>query len=167
MTGTLEFNSSVYYRFAALNLNMLANKEHLESMTLDERKEVVSTFIQATLEAVPGMTESNSGRKNSMNGYTRPAYVLGIVREKGHPVQLINAFEKPVWTGKGNGIMATSIDKLQKEEQQHDKTWKLDKHRIARAVMIEDKYKASGEDKVEGEVVDIDEFVAEFLSHVE
>ncbi|MEN8232815.1 MAG: type I-E CRISPR-associated protein Cas7/Cse4/CasC, partial [Thermodesulfobacteriota bacterium] len=44
ITGTLEYNSSVYYRFAALNLDMLADEEHLACMTKDERKEVVSTF---------------------------------------------------------------------------------------------------------------------------
>ena len=38
MTGTLEFNSSVYYRFAALNLDMLADKDHLRCMDVDERK---------------------------------------------------------------------------------------------------------------------------------
>ena len=152
MTGTLEFNSSVYYRFAALNLGMLADKAHLSSMTVDERKEVVSAFIQATLEAVPGMTESNSGRKNSMNGYTRPAYVLGIVRDKGHPVQLINAFEEPVWTGAGKGIMNASIDKLKKEEEVLNKTWKLDKHQVERAVMPG---------------VDVDEFISRLVAHVE
>jgi len=153
MTGTLEFNSSVYYRFAALNLGMLSDEEHLAAMTLSERKEVVSAFIRATLEAVPGMTESNSGRKNSMNGYTRPAYVLGIVRDKGHPVQLINAFEQPVWTGSGKGIMASSIEALKKEEQQLNTIWKLDKHRIARTVIPEDK--------------DVDKFIEELVNHAE
>jgi len=171
MTGTLEFNSSVYYRFAALNLGMLADKEHLESMTLDERKKVVSTFIQATLEAVPGMTKTNSGRKNSMNGYTRPAYVLGIVRDKGHPVQLINAFEQPVWTGAGKGVMASSINELIKEEEQQKKTWGLDKNQIARAVLLEDKYKGSDKDSkkinVADEVLNADEFIAELVNHVE
>jgi CRISPR system Cascade subunit CasC len=132
MTGTLEYNSSVYYRFAALNLNMLSDKEHLACMAPEERKEVVTAFTRATLEAVPGMTESNSGRKNSMNGYTRPSYVLGIIREKGHPIQFINAFEDPIWSGAGRGIMKASIEKLQKEEQQQNKIWKLEKEQLLR-----------------------------------
>jgi CRISPR system Cascade subunit CasC len=152
MTGTLEFNSSVYYRFAAVNLGMLADKEHLACMNSDERKDVMTAFIQATLEAVPGMTESNSGRKNSMNGYTRPAYVLGVVRDKGHPVQLVNAFEQPVWNASGRGIMSASIEKLKEEEEQLNKVWKLDRHRVAKAVIPE---------------VDIDEFIAELVQHVE
>lgn len=152
MTGTLEFNSSVYYRFAALNLDMLADKEHLACMTIDERKEVISAFVRAILEAVPGMTASNSGRKNSMNGYTRPSYVLGIVRKKGHPIQFVNAFEDPVWAGAGRGIMKASIEKLQKEEKQQNTTWKLNEHELGRAV-IPDK--------------NIDEFIEEIVKHVE
>ncbi|MDD2661111.1 MAG: type I-E CRISPR-associated protein Cas7/Cse4/CasC [Methylococcales bacterium] len=151
MTGTLEFNSSVYYRFAALNLDMLADEKHLACMSQDERKEVVEAFIKATLEAVPGMTSSNSGRKNSMNGYTRPAYVLGIVREKGHPIQFVNAFEKPIWTIPGKGLMEASIEALKQEESQQNTTWKLDKNELARAVLPEK---------------DVDQFIAELVSHV-
>ncbi len=152
MTGTLEFNSSVYYRFAALNMDMLADKEHLACMTIDERKEVVSAFVRATIEAVPGMTASNSGRKNSMNGYTRPSYVLGIVREKGHPIQFVNAFEEPVWAGAGRGIMTASIEKLQKEEEQQNTTWKLNRHELGRAAIPEK---------------NVDDFIEELINHVE
>ncbi|MBU0992009.1 MAG: type I-E CRISPR-associated protein Cas7/Cse4/CasC [Proteobacteria bacterium] len=148
MTGTLEFNSSVYYRFSALNLDMLKDKKHLECMTVEERKQVVSAFIQATLEAVPGMTQSNSGRKNSMNGYTRPSYVLGIVRGKGHPIQFINAFEEPVWSG--NGIMKASIEKLKKEEESQKKIWKLQE--LGRSEIPEK---------------DIDTFIKEMVKHVD
>jgi CRISPR system Cascade subunit CasC len=152
MTGTLEFNSSVYYRFAALNLDMLKDEEHLKCMTPEERKKVVAAFLQATMEAVPGMTESSSGRKNSMNGYTRPSYVLGIVREKGHPVQFVNAFEEPVWGGRSQGIMKSSIEKLKNEEKQQNKTWKLDKDQLTR-VNIPEK--------------DIDQFIEEIVKHVD
>lgn len=151
MTGTLEFNASVYYRFAALNLDMLADENHLNCMTVDERKKVVEAFVKATIEAVPGMGSSDSGRKHSMNGYTRPSYVLGIVREKGHPIQLVNAFEMPIWTPAGKSIMAASIEAIKKEEETMNKTWKLDKHQLAR-VVIPDK--------------DIEQFIGELIPHV-
>lgn len=118
MTGTLEFNSATYYRFAALNLDMLADKEHLAGMTEEERKNVVMTFIEATIKAVP------SARKNSMNGNTLPVYVLGIVREKGHPIQLINAFEKPVKPKQG--YVEESIKLLKDEYGKLKTTWGLD-----------------------------------------
>lgn len=115
MTSTLEFNSATYYRFAALNLDMLANEEHLESMTREERQDVVRTFLEATIKAIPG------ARKNTMNGNTLPVYVLGVVREKGHPVQLVNAFENPVRSSQG--YAAKSIDLLKMEYAKLADTW--------------------------------------------
>ncbi|MFA5903810.1 MAG: type I-E CRISPR-associated protein Cas7/Cse4/CasC [Desulfobacula sp.] len=131
MTGTLEFNSATYYRFAALNLDLLFDKFHLGTMTVEERKEILSVFIQSVLEAVP------QARKNSMNGFTRPGYVIGLVRSKGHPVQLVNAFEKPVWAPQGKGIMEQSIEALEKEVDQMDSTWKLKENRTTLVKMPE------------------------------
>lgn len=115
MTSTLEFNSATYYRFAALNLNMLADEEHLGSMTKEERQSVVRTFVEATITAIP------SARKNTMNGNTMPVYVLGVVREKGHPVQLVNAFETPVRSSQG--YADKSIELLKTEYAKLNNTW--------------------------------------------
>lgn len=116
MTGTLEFNSATYYRFAALNLDLLA--QHLSALSVAERQEVVRNFVSATLRAVPG------ARKTSMNAATLPSHVLATVREKGHPVQLVNAFEKPVWT-KG-GLMEESIRRLEEEYARLKDVWGLE-----------------------------------------
>ena len=115
MTGTLEYNSATYYRFAALNLDMLADNEHLGSLTNKERQNVVRTFIEATIKAVPG------ARKNTMNGNTLPVYVLGVVREKGHPLQLVNAFEAPIRSSQG--YVNKSIDRLNAEYEKLKTTW--------------------------------------------
>ena len=116
MTSTLEFNSATYYRFTALNLDMLADEEHLgKSMTKAERQSVVRTFVEATIEAIPG------ARKNTMNGNTRPIYVLGVVREKGHPIQLVNAFESPVRSSQG--YAAKSVELLKAEYAKLADTW--------------------------------------------
>jgi CRISPR system Cascade subunit CasC len=115
MTGTLEFNSATYYRFAGLNLDMLANIDHLGSMTKEERVSVVSTFIEATIKAIP------SARKNTMNGNTLPNYVLGVIRETGHPIQLINAFENPIRSS--FGYTDKSIELLKKEYLKLKETW--------------------------------------------
>jgi len=118
MTGTLEFNSATYYRFAALNLDMLADKEHLKGMTREERQNVVRTFVEATVKAIPG------ARKNTMNGNTLPVYVLGVVREKGHPVQLVNAFEIPVRSSQG--YAARSVELLKSEYAKLVETWGIE-----------------------------------------
>lgn len=116
MTGTLEFNSATYYRFAALNLDLL--EQHLSVLSAEERREVVRNFVTATLRAVPG------ARKNSMNAATLPSHVLAVVREKGHPVQLVNAFEKPVWTR--GGLMEESVSQLEREYAHLKETWGLE-----------------------------------------
>lgn len=115
MTGTLEFNAATYYRFAALNLDLLS--QHLSAMSLTERQNVVREFVSATLKSVP------SARKNSMNAATLPAYVLVVVREKGHPVQLVNAFEEPVWSR--GGLLEKSINCLEQEYTKMKETWGL------------------------------------------
>lgn len=116
MTSTLEFNSATYYRFAALNLDMLADTEHLgSSMTREERQNVVRTFIEAMVKAIPG------ARKNTMNGNTFPVYVLGIVREKGHPVQLVNAFESHVRSSVG--YATKSVELLKSEYARQTEIW--------------------------------------------
>ncbi len=144
MTGTLEFNSATYYRFAALNLNLLFSESHLAALNADEKKEVLSVFIRSVLEAVP------NARKNSMNGYTRPGYVVGVVRTKGHPVQMINAFEKPVRAWNGKSIMELSIDELDKEAENLNTTWKLNADETCR-VKIPEK--------------NVEEFIKELTDH--
>ena len=115
MTSTLEFNSATYYRFAALNLDMLADQDHLGCMSAEERQGVVRTFLEATIKAVP------SARKNTMNANTLPVYVLGVVREKGHPIQLVNAFEMPI--RQGQGYVEKSVNALQSEYGKLTDTW--------------------------------------------
>jgi CRISPR system Cascade subunit CasC len=118
MTSTLEFNSATYYRFAALNLDMLADADHLACMSREERQNVVRTFIEATIKAIPG------ARKNTMNGNTLPIHVLGVVREKGHPIQLVNAFEVPIRSS--HGYASKSIDLLQAEYAKLKETWEIE-----------------------------------------
>lgn len=118
MTGTLEFNSATYYRFAALNLDMLADADHLGAMTKEERQSVVRTFVEATIKAIPG------ARKNTMNGNTMPVYVFGVVREKGHPIQLVNAFESPIRST--SGYATKSAELLMSEYAKLKGTWGIE-----------------------------------------
>lgn len=117
MIGTLEFTSAVYYRYAALNLGLLADSAHLGQLSLDERRSVVDAFLRATLMAVPG------ARQNSMNAHTLPGYVLGLYKSAGQPVQLVNAFESPVRTR--SGLLDSSVDALKAHHEALKKTWDL------------------------------------------
>jgi len=118
MTSTLEFNSATYYRFAALNLDMLADTDHLGCMSREERQNVVRTFVEATIKAIPG------ARKNTMNGNALPVHVLGVVREKGHPIQLVNAFETPIRSSQG--YAAKSVELLKLEYAKLATTWDVE-----------------------------------------
>lgn len=112
---TLEFTSATYYRYVGLNLDLLADEAHLGALTPEQRKRVVDTFLRAAVLAVPG------GRKNSMNAHTLPCYVLGLFKDKGQPLQLINAFEKPVVSK--NGFADASIAALKAHHEQMKQIW--------------------------------------------
>lgn len=114
ITGHTEFNSAVYYRYSALNVDQL--RRNLSALSNDQLRTVTDAFIRATLLSVP------SARKNSMNGHTLPSYVLGISRN-GQPHQLINAFEKPI--SARNGIVADSVEALKKHHESMKEIWDL------------------------------------------
>jgi CRISPR system Cascade subunit CasC len=114
MIGTLEFNSAVYYRYAAVNLGLLFDEDHLAKLSTEERKAVVAAFIRSTVMAVPG------ARKNSMNANVPPSYVLGTYKSAGQPMQLINAFEDPV---RGSGLIKTSREALEAHHASLKETW--------------------------------------------
>jgi CRISPR system Cascade subunit CasC len=58
-----------------------------------------------------------------MNSATLPAYVLGLVKDQGQPVQLVNAFETPV--ASRNGLATKSVDALKAHHEQLKKTWNI------------------------------------------
>ena len=115
MIGTLEFSSAVYYRYAAVNLDLLADESHLAKLSPDDRRKVVNSFIRATLLAVPG------ARKNSMNAHTLPGCVLGTFKPEGQPVQLINAFENPVQSKVG--LLDASAGAMKAHHAALKETW--------------------------------------------
>ena len=141
MIGTIEFTSAVYYRYVGLNLGLLSDNSHLGALSAEDRRRVVDAFLRASVLAVPG------ARKNSMNANTLPGYVLGLVKDQGQPLQLINAFEKPVACK--NGLMEASIAALKEHHEQLKRTWGI---KPSAEIAIPDK--------------PLDEFCEEILHHV-
>lgn len=117
MLGVLEFNSACYYRYIGINLDLLKKNLNIKENDEDDGyiKKMLKSFIQAALISVP------SARKNSMNAATIPSYVLGIKRQ-GQPLQLVNAFEKPVRAG-NEGYVDGAIEQLKTELQKMKTTW--------------------------------------------
>ncbi len=153
--GTAEFNSACYYRYAALNLDLLTDADHLGALSPEAHKQVVDAFIRATLQAVPG------ARKNSMNANTRPVYVLGIVKDHGQPIQLVNAFEKPVRSK--NGFVDESITELTKHHKALKNTWGI---KTVAEVALSDRLLNDSVTEVAKLVRSLDEFCGEILKHV-
>lgn len=116
MIGTLEFNSATYYRYVAINLDQLAAPTHLGELSEEERNDILRAFIRAALVATP------SARKNSMNAGTLPHEALGIRKPKGQPLQLVNAFEKPVRPN-GGGFAEASLDSMKEHLAGIEKVW--------------------------------------------
>lgn len=120
MIGTLEYNSATYYRYVAINLDLLFDAKHLGPIGEQEkRKSLLRAFIRSVLTAVPG------ARRNSMNGATLPAEVLGIRKDKGQPLQLINAFEKPI-NANGSGYAAKSRKEMLGHHTDLKKLWGIE-----------------------------------------
>lgn len=166
MTSTLEFNSATYYRFAALNLDELANDAHLGDIikdgvverSVETRKQVVKTFIRATIQAIP------SARKTTMNGNTLPLCVLGVVREKGHPIQLVNAFESPVRPSL-NGFALESINRMNIEYADLQETWGIES--VFSKAVIKNSLKDQTKDHLGGiETCSLNDLIEGMVAHV-
>jgi CRISPR system Cascade subunit CasC len=116
MMGHLEFNAACYYRYAAYDLNKLF-RDHLSLLTVDDRKQVVSTVIRATLLAVP------SARRHSMCADTRPGFVRAVIREDGNPMVLSNAFLNPIKPEHDKSILESARDAMVKHFEEEERTW--------------------------------------------
>ena len=128
MMGNLEYISATYYRYVALNLDLLfyrkggnggrtANLAHYAGDEFAQaRKNIVQAFIEAAMQAVP------SGRKTSMASPTSVDFAVGVVRP-GQPIQLVNAFEAPVQAGNCSGFLKPSVARLEDYRLKMYKAW--------------------------------------------
>ena len=89
MMGTVEFNSSCFYRYANIDVTQLQKN-------LDGDGELVvktvEAFLRAAVVAIP------TGKQNSMAAQNPPSFVLAVVRNSGL-WSLANAFVRPVASG--------------------------------------------------------------------
>lgn len=86
MIGTVEFNSSCFYRYANLDLSQLD-----KNLGGDAALSAAATeaFLRAMIHAIP------TGKQNSMAAHNPPSLVFAVVRDRG-PWNLANAFLAPV-----------------------------------------------------------------------
>jgi len=102
MLGTSEFNASVFYRYACVSLPIL--EKNLSDPEL--AKKCIEAFLLASFEAIP------TGKVNGHAHFTPPYLALGVVREKGMPINLCNAFLSPAKATRESGLDVASATKL-------------------------------------------------------
>ena len=107
MIGDIDYNSSCYYIYAALDTDIL--KKNLES-------------IPALLRA---MAFTNpSGKQNSFAGHVLPSAVLVECKHTKIPTSLVNAYVEPVRGGKD--LLESSIARLAEESNVMSRNYGLE-----------------------------------------
>jgi CRISPR system Cascade subunit CasC len=102
MLGTAEFNASVFYRYACISVLTLQDNLGDDEMA----RKTLEGFLRASYDAIP------TGKVNGHAHFNPPTFALAVVRKKGMPLNLSNAFLDPVRARSGNGLGAVSAEAL-------------------------------------------------------
>lgn len=103
MLGTAEFNASTFYRYACVSLPILTGNLNGDE---DMVRRTVEAFLLASYDAIP------TGKLNGHAHFTPPVFALAVVRTKGMPLNLANAFLDPVRAKGGKDVGAASAEAL-------------------------------------------------------
>lgn len=103
MLGTAEFNASTFYRYSCVSLPILkANLNDDEEIA----RKTIKAFLLASYDAIP------TGKLNGHAHFNPPLFALAVVRRKGMPLNLANAFLNPVRPRNGKDIGAVSAEEM-------------------------------------------------------
>jgi CRISPR system Cascade subunit CasC len=107
MMGTVEFNSACFYRYSVIDLDQL--KKNLGDNE-DLARKTIAAFVKASVAAIP------TGKQNSMAAHNPPSFIMSIVKNKGQPMSLANAFARPVsvYGQTDKDLVGESISRLSK-----------------------------------------------------
>ena len=105
MIGTVEFNSSTLYRYAAVDVDLL-RKNLGEGLREDEPvteplRRAVEAFVRGFVESLP------TGKINTFGNHTMPDAVIVKLRS-ARPISFVAAFEDPVEAESGNVSQASA-----------------------------------------------------------
>ncbi|WP_120996656.1 type I-E CRISPR-associated protein Cas7/Cse4/CasC [Stutzerimonas urumqiensis] len=106
MIGQVEFNSATLYRYAVLDVRkLLSNLQSDRDLTLA----ALEAFAQAMVRAIP------TGKQNSFAAHNAPEFV-GVCLRHEAPLNLANAFEKPVAPRPDKSLTGQSVERLAEYE---------------------------------------------------
>lgn len=116
--GTTEFSSGVFYRYASINVDLLAKNVKASA---DDVAAIVNTMIRCFAQVTP------DAKQKVFAAHNQADFVL--VAKSSQPLSLANAFRKPI---KNNGdVMEESINALVKHYEKLTKAYELDSTAIA------------------------------------
>lgn len=108
MIGHVEFNAATFYRYAVVDVHKLAaNLQGDHALALQG----LLAFAEGLARALP------TGKQNSFAAHNPPSFV-GVVLRHGSPLNLANAFEKPVAPKPQQALTALSVAALSSCERQ-------------------------------------------------
>lgn len=102
MIGQIEFNSATYYRYAVID------PAKLVSNLQDDRELAfagIRNFVKAIGCAIP------TGKQNTFANHNPPSFI-GVSLRHASPLNLANAFEKPVASSNGKSLTEQSVAAL-------------------------------------------------------
>ena len=102
MIGQVEFNSATFYRYAVVD------PAKLERNLQGDRELMLAglrALTQAIARAIP------TGKQNTFAAHNPPSFI-GVVIRHAAPLNLANAFEKPVYARNGEALTGPSVSAL-------------------------------------------------------
>jgi CRISPR system Cascade subunit CasC len=103
MMGVIDYNSACFYRYALLDwAGLLKNLGEDEDLA----RKTVEAFLTASALALP------TGKQNTFAAHSRPDLIVAVVRAKGAPLSLANAFVAPARPVGEKDLTQVSADKL-------------------------------------------------------
>jgi len=97
--GTTEFSSGVFYRYASINVDLLAKNTGKKA---DELSDVINTMIRSFAQVSP------SAKQKTFAAHNLAEFVL--VNKSTMPISLANAFRKPIKND--SNVMEETINKV-------------------------------------------------------
>lgn len=97
--GTTEFSSGVFYRYASINVDLLAQNTH---KTKQELSDIINTVIRCFAQVSP------SAKQKSFAAHNPADFVM--VTKSDQPLSLANAFRSPIKNK--SDVMEKSIESL-------------------------------------------------------
>lgn len=116
--GTTEFSSGVFYRYASINVDLLAKNVNKNA---DDVSFIVNTMVRCFAQVTP------DAKQKVFAAHNQADFVL--VSESNQPLSLANAFRKPI--NNSGEVMEDSITALVQHYENITKAYELEANAVA------------------------------------